>query len=128
MQRKIFSWIFLVAGIVIGLGAFGHDSNVRHLSAEFAKAPLLDARVVAITTSVWHFCSGCMLAFGAICVWTWWQIRQGARNVFGAPIFIGVLYLVTGVASVLATGEKFFLLFVVLGALLLLCTGMLLRS
>jgi hypothetical protein len=128
MQRKIFSWVFLVTGIVIGLGAFGHDSNIRHLGAEFAKAPLLDARVVAITFAVWHFCSGCMLAFGAMCVWAWWQLRHGARNVFGAPILVGVLYLVTGVATVLATGEKFFWLFAVLGALLLLSIGMLRRT
>jgi hypothetical protein len=66
-QRKIFSWIFLLTGIVIGLGAFGHDSNTRHLTDEFAKFPALDGRLVAIVFAVWHFCSGCMLVFGAIC-------------------------------------------------------------
>jgi len=52
---------------VIGLGAFGHDFNTRHLTDEFAKFPALDGRLVAIVFAVWHFCSGCMLVFGAIC-------------------------------------------------------------
>jgi hypothetical protein len=91
MQRKIFSWIFLLTGIVIGLGAFGHDSNTRHLSEEFAKVPAMDTQVIAIILAIWHFCSGCMLVFGAICVWSWWLLRKGERGALFAPITIGVM-------------------------------------
>jgi hypothetical protein len=127
MARKIFSTVFLLTGIVIGLGAFGHDSNARHLTDEFAKFPALDANVVAVVLAVWHFCSGCMLVLGAICVWDWWRIRKGERDVFFAPILIGVLYLVSGVATVLYTGKPFFWVFAVLGGLLL-ASSLVLRS
>jgi hypothetical protein len=119
MVRKIFSIVFLLTGIVIGLGAFGHDSNARHLTDEFAKFPALDANVVAVVLAVWHFCSGCMLVFGAICVWTWWRIRKGARDIFFAPILVGVFYVASGAATVIYTGKPFFWVFVVLGGLLL---------
>lgn len=119
MQRKIFSWVFLLTGILIGIGAFGHDSNTRHLAEELAKFPALDAHVVAIVLAVWHFCSGCMLVFGAICVWTWWRVRKGQRGVLFAPILIGIFYVGSGLATVFYTGRPFFWVFVVLGGLLL---------
>jgi hypothetical protein len=128
MQWKIFSWIFLLTGIVIGLGAFGHDSNTRHLTEEFAKVPALDAHVIAIILAVWHFCSGCMLVFGAICVWAWWRIRKGARDVFFAPVAIGIFYVASGVATVLYTGKPFFWVFVALGGLLLMSSLLLRRA
>jgi len=128
MIRKIFSIVFLLTGIVIGLGAFGHDSNARLLTGEFAKFPALDAHVVTIVLAVWHFCSGCMLVFGAICVWTWWRMRKGERGVLFAPILIGVSYVASGVATVLYTGKPFFWVFVVLGGLLLVSALILRRD
>lgn len=122
MARKIASLVFLFTSVVIALGAFGHDSNARHLSEEFAKAPELDANVVLIVNAVWHFCSGCMFVLGAICVRDWWRIRGGARDAYFAPSLIGVFYVISGVATVAYTGKAFFWLFVVLGALLLAST------
>lgn len=122
MARKIASLVFLFTSVVIALGAFGHDSNARHLSEEFAKAPEIDANVVLIVNAVWHFCSGCMFVLGAICVWDWWRIRAGARDAYFAPSLIGVFYVISGVATVAYTGKPFFWLFVVLGALLLAST------
>lgn len=122
MARKIASLVFLFTSVVIALGAFGHDSNARHLSEEFAKAPELDANVVLIVNAVWHFCSGCMFVLGATCVWDWWRIRGGARDAYFAPSLIGVFYVISGVATVAYTGKPFFWLFVVLGALLLAST------
>jgi hypothetical protein len=128
MIRKIFSTVFLLTSIVIGLGAFGHDSNARHLTEEFAKFPALDAHVIAITLAVWHFCSACMFVFGAICVWTWWRIRKDERGVFVAPILIGLFYVFSGLATVLYTGRPFFWVFVVLGGLLLVSSLALRRT
>jgi len=48
MQGKIFSWIFLLTGILIGLGAFGHDSNSKNLIEELAKCPALDSGTAGI--------------------------------------------------------------------------------
>ena len=119
MARNIASIVFLLTGLVIGLGAFGHDSNTRHLADEFAKFPALDPNVVLVTYAVWHFCSGCMLVFGSICVWSWWRMRQGARDVLAAPALIGIFYVLSGIASVIYTGKPFFWVFTVLGGLLL---------
>lgn len=119
MLRKVASIVYLVTGLIIGLGAFGHDSNARHLADEFAKFPALDANAVLIVYAVWHFCSGCMLVFGAIVAWTWAQARRGGRLTFFPSDAIGVFYVIAGVASVLYTGKPFFWLFVVLGGLLL---------
>ena len=120
MLRKIASVLFLLTAIVIGLGAFGHDSNSAKLAEEFAKFPAFDARAMKIITAVWHFCSGCMFVFGAMLVWAWWHIRNGARDVFFAPYAIGVFYAASGALSVWYTGVPFFWLFVALGALLIM--------
>lgn len=128
MARKIASIVFLLTGIVIALGAFGHDSNARHLADEFAKAPALDPNVVLIVYAVWHFCSGCMFVLGLICVWDWWRIRAGARDAYFASSLIGVFYVISGVATVAYTGKAFFWLFVALGGLLLASAAVLRAS
>jgi hypothetical protein len=125
MARKIASIVFLLTSIVIGLGAFGHDSNAGRLAEEFAKAPALDAGTVSVVLAVWHFCSGCMFVLGAICVWNWWRMRRGARDAYFAPSLVAVFYVITGAATVAYTGKPFFWLFVVLGGLLLASTWML---
>ena len=122
MARNIASIVFLLTAIVIGLGAFGHDSNATRIAGEFAKAPALDAATVSVVIAVWHFCSGCMFVLGAICVWAWWRIRGGARDAYFAPALIGVFYIISGVATVAYSGKPFFWLFVVLGGLLLAST------
>ena len=119
MTRKIASIVFFLTALVIGLGAFGHDSNVRRLAGEFAKFPGLDPGLMLIVFAVWHFCSGCMLVFGAICLWSWWRLRAGVRAALFAPAAIGVFYFAAGIASVAYTGRPFFWLFTVLGTLLL---------
>jgi hypothetical protein len=119
-MRKLASTIFLLTAALITLGALGHDSNAAKLSAEFAKYPSLDTSVVAVVLAVWHFCSGCMVVIGVICLWTWWRARRGERDVFFATDAIGTFYAISGVASVFYTGKPFFWVFVLLGGLLLL--------
>jgi len=116
---KVSSWIFLLTGIAVGLGAFGHDSNAAKVAAEVAKFPTFDPRIAKVLFAVWHFCSGCMLVFGATIVWTWWRWRRGERRHFLPAELIAVLYLVVGPASVAYTGIPFFWLFFALGLLLL---------
>lgn len=119
MLGRIASWIFLLTGVVIGLGAFGHDSNAAKLSVEFAKHPVLDASTVRVILAVWHFCSGCMFVLGAICVWTWWRARRGERAVFLLTDLIGAFYAFAGLVTVWYTGLAFFWLFFALGTALI---------
>ncbi len=125
MLRRVASGIFLLTGIIIALGAFGHDSNSAKLAAELAKFPAFDVRMAQITLAVWHFCSGCMLTFGAICVWTWWRAMRGAganHAAFVATDLIGAFYIAAGLLSVWFTRVAFFWLFVALGIALIVAS------
>lgn len=128
MARKIASVAYLLTGIAIGLGAFGHGANARLLATEFAKFPAFDMRLLSVLYSVWYFVSGCMLVFGAIIVWAWLRARRGERGVFLPSDAIGVCYIITGVATVVYTGKPFFWVFVVLGGSLLASTAVLRRA
>ena len=122
-MRRIASIVFVLASLLIVLGALGHDSNVAKLHAEFDKFPNLDATTVAVIFAVWHFCSGCMAALGLICLGVWWRAtRHGERAAFFASDLIGVLYVVAGIVSVPYTGKPFFWVFTVLGALLIVAS------
>lgn len=128
MARRVFSILYLLTGILIGLGAFGHGSNVRLLAAEFAKFPAFDPKLLSVLYAVWYFVSGCMLVFGAIVVWTWLRVRNGERGLWFASDAIGVFYIISGVATVIYTGKPFFCVFVVLGGSLLASSQVLRRA
>lgn len=126
MLHRIASAIFLLTGIAIGLGAFGHDSNAAKLAIAFAKSPDIDAQTVSIVLAVWHFCSGCMLVFGAICIRTWWRARQGRAD-FAPADLIAILYVASGALTFACTGMRFFGIFVLLG-IALFCSSLPLRA
>lgn len=119
MLRKIGSIFFLLTAIVIALGAFGHDSHAARLAIELSKQPL-DAHDVKVIILVWHFVSGCMIVFGALCVWAWWRARRGERSAFFVSDLIGLFYIVTGLLSVWYTSIAFFWVFFALGSLLII--------
>ena len=122
-MRRIASVVFVLASVLIALGALGHDSNIAKLHAELDKFPALDATAVAVTIAVWHFCSGCMAVLGLICLGVWWRAtRHGERHAFFASDLIGVFYVVVGLASVPYTGKPFFWVFTALGAALILAS------
>ncbi len=117
-MRTTASIVYLLTSLVIALGAFGHDANVHKLAEAFAGAPTLDPGIVRVVYAVWHFCSGCMLVFGVICLGAWRALRGGASHALPAPLAIAVFYVVAGIGSVLYTGRLFFGLFTTLGLLL----------
>lgn len=119
MLQKIASVLFLLTALIIALGAFGHDSHAARLAIELGNQPL-DAHDVKVIILVWHFVSGCMIVFGALCAWAWWQARRGERRTFFVSDLIGLFYIVTGLLSVWYSGIVFFWLFFVLGALLII--------
>lgn len=122
-MRRIASVVYVLASLLIALGALGHASNAAKLHAEFDKFPALDATVVAVIFAVWHFCSGCMAVLGLICLGVWWRAtRHGERAAFFASDLIGAFYVIAGVVSVPYTGKPFFWVFTALGALLILAS------
>jgi uncharacterized protein (DUF983 family) len=72
---------------------------------------------------VWYMTSGCMLLFGIAVVWAWANARRGDTKPLFVVVLIGILYFTAGVAGLIYRhGHPFMWLFVVLGALLLICS------
>lgn len=122
MIRRLASIVYLLTGVLIGLGAFGHGSHAPQLGHVLVASPAIDASMAAVIVAVWYFVSGCMLVFGATVIWTWWRTRRGARDVFFPADVIAVFYVVAGVTTVIGTHKPFFWVFVVFGALLLIAS------
>ncbi len=119
MLKKLASLIFLLDSLVIGLGAFGHGLQVRHLHAAIDQFPI-DSNVHSMIYVVWYFVSGCMLAFGMTLIWVWWRLRNGDVRPLFAAILIGVLYVGIGAFGLAyRAGDPFMAFFVALGSVLL---------
>jgi hypothetical protein len=99
-----------------------------HLDAELAKLPIAP-NVYTMINVVWYFVGGCMALFGLAIVWAWFHLRRDERSPLFITALIGVLSFVTGVGGfIYRHGDLFQLLFVTLGALLLLSTFVLSRG
>ncbi len=125
MFRKFASTLLALTGLLIGLGGFGHSFMGRKaLDAGLASLPL-DAHTDKLIYLVWYFCGGCMLVFGMLVVWSAWKAARGEGNPLFASGLVGVFYLLTGLASLATMREPFWSVFVILGALALLLSGVL---
>jgi hypothetical protein len=119
MLRTIASYIFLIVGVVIGLGAFGHGHAVTKVHDAIDQFPI-EPGIHQTLYMVWYFVSGAMLTFGATIVWVWFRLRAGSAGSLFAAYPIGALYFVFGTwAFVYRRGDPFALVFILLGALLL---------
>lgn len=124
MIRTLFSIVYVLTSLLIGLGALGHDSHAVEVARALDHGGF-DPGLARIVVAVWHFCSGCMLVFGVICVASWWPVKRNVVTGYLPPLAIGIFYLVTGVLVVGYTGVAFFWTFSVLGASLLASLGFL---
>jgi hypothetical protein len=121
MKQRIFSFVFLVTSIVIGLCAFGHAEQWWKVVYPVLGNRVSDPRMLNMLLAVWLFVSGGMLSFGLVLIWTWLRIRKGDRGVAVIPIGIAVFYFIFGVLSWIYVG-RFFALFVVLSISLFIST------
>ena len=118
-MRMIASVLFLFDAIVIGLGAFGHGLQARHVHEVLDPFPI-EADLGSMIYVVWYFVSGCMLTFGVTLVWVWQRLRVGDTRPWFAAVLIGVLYTAIGAFGlVYRHGDPFMGFFVLLGAVLL---------
>ncbi|MGA6954397.1 MAG: hypothetical protein WBY73_04765, partial [Candidatus Acidiferrales bacterium] len=119
-MRKLFSWLFLITGIVIGLGSIGHTLAVSHVHAALDKFPV-DPNVSTMIYVVWYFVSACMLLFGLTLVWVWLRLRAGDTKPLFVAVLIGLFNLANGIGGMIYRhGDPFFWFFIVLGGLLLI--------
>ena len=120
MVKKLASVIFLLDSLVIGLGAFGHGLQVRHLHAAIDQFPI-EPDMHSVIYVVWYSVSGSMLMFGVTLIWVWWCLRTGDRRPLFAAILIGILYVgIGGFGLAYRRGDPFMAFFVCLGGVLLL--------
>lgn len=120
MIARLASLAFLLDAAAIGLGAFGHGLEARHLHAATDQFPI-DPNVHSMLYVVWYFVSGCMFTFGLLLVWAWRRMRAGDSQPFAVAAYVGVLYVGVGVFGlVYRQGDLFMTLFIVLGGILLL--------
>ena len=127
-MRQLASAVFLVASVLIGLGALGHGSQGAHLHASIDQFPI-EPGMASMLYVVWYFVSGFMLLCGATLIWVWLRLRRGDRSRLFPAWLIGALYLVTGVAGMIYRhGDPFMATFIVLGGLVLACSLILQRG
>jgi hypothetical protein len=118
MLRKLSWYVFLIVGIVIGLGAFGHGYSAVKVHEAIDQFPIAQPIYEALFV-VWYMTSGVMLAFGTMIVWISLRLKAGDVSSLFVAYVIGVLYFVFGIAAlVYRHGDPFWVLFIVLGALL----------
>jgi len=119
MLKTLSSYVMLVDGILIGLGAFGHGHAVKHVHAAIDPFPI-DPGISTMLYVVWYFVSGCMLVFGTVVVWTWYRLRKDAATSIFVASLIGLLYVGVGIGGMIYRhGDPFMGMFIVLGGLLL---------
>jgi len=92
MVRKLASAVFLLVGIAIALGAYGHGFVGRlAVDAELAKVQIAPP-IFKMLYVVWYFLSGCMLVFGATIILAWLKLRRGETALVPIVCLIGALY------------------------------------
>ncbi len=122
-MRRAASVVFLLVGATIGLGAFGHSFMGRLVvDGELDKFPI--ARdVYTMLYVVWYFVGGCMLLFAVVIALAWFRQKRGQPSLLLVTALIGTLYLGTGVGGmVYRHGDPFMSVFILEGALLLVCS------
>ena len=118
-MRTLASVVFLLDSIIIGLGAFGHGLQGRHVHDVLDPFPI-EPDLGSMLYVVWYFASGCMLTFGVMLVWVWQRLRSGDAGPWFAAVLIGVLYTGIGVFGLwYRNGDPFMAFFVALGIVLL---------
>jgi hypothetical protein len=116
--KTISSTVFLIVSVIIGLGAFGHGYSGRRVHEAIDQFPI-DPVIQQTIYVVWYMASGTMLTFGVILVWIWFRLRAGDVSSLFVAYAIGVLHIIFGVCALIyRRGDPFWLLFIVLGALL----------
>jgi|SRR5271165_102161 len=127
MLGKISWYVFLLVGIIIGLGAFGHGSSAVKVHEALDSLPI-PRPIYEVLFVVWYMASGVMLAFATMIVWISLRLKAGDTSSLFIAYVIGVLYFVFGVCALIYRhGDPFWVLFIVLGALLL-ATSTILRN
>jgi len=116
---RLWSAIYWIVGIVIGLGAFGHGFiGIKPVRAAL-DAVSLATNVRGVIWIVWYFVSGCIVTFAVLIIWAWFAVRNGYPHAVIVPRVIAVFWMATGIASYGYQHNAFWLLFVAEGAGLL---------
>jgi hypothetical protein len=126
-MRKLLSALFLLVGVLIGLGGLGHSFMGRlAVDAELGKFPIAPD-VATMLYVVWYFVGGCMVLFGFTIVWAWYRQGLGEVSLLLVTALIGILYLAVGVGGFFYRRHDPFMLMFVLEGAVVLGAGLVLR-
>jgi hypothetical protein len=119
-MRKLLSALFLLVGVLIGLGGLAHSFMGRlAVDAELGKFRIAPD-VATMLYVVWYFVGGCMLLFGFTIVWAWYRRGSGDVSLLLVTALIGILYFAVGVGGFLYRHrDPFMLMFLFQGAVVL---------
>jgi hypothetical protein len=121
-MQKLASSILLIVGIAMALGGFGHSlGGVGQVKAALI-AHAVPHDISQLVLIVWHFAGGSMIVLGVLVIRFWFQRRRRMSVPVFAPLLIAIFYLAFGGWALAYSNKRFFLVFVVLGAVLLACT------
>jgi hypothetical protein len=116
----MWSVLYWLAGVTIALGSLGHGVAGTRAMEQALGATTLAPEWNEVIHIVWHFVTAMMVACGVIVLTGWFLARRGSRGAFIAPAIVAILYLGFGLtATVYQHGERFWLLFVLQGIVLL---------
>jgi hypothetical protein len=120
LTRQIAAALYWLAAITIAWGAYGHGFiGVRPTRAALASVTL-DPHTIHVIWIVWYFVSGAMLVCGLLLFWAWPGLRPGVPSRSAVALIIGAFYAITGLSCfVYSGGERFWLLFLAQGVLVL---------
>jgi hypothetical protein len=122
MTRKVFSFLLLILGIIVGLGGIGHAFGGQNVHLALDKFPI-DPHALKMIYEVWYSMGAGMFLFGVMIVAIWFKRRKGAT----APLFIvaliGIFYVMEGIGGwIYRPNDSFMVVFIVVGGLLMLCS------
>jgi hypothetical protein len=121
-MQKLVSSILLLVGIAMTLGGFGHSlGGVGQVKAALI-AHAVPEEISKLVLVVWHFAGGCMTVLGVLIIRFWFQLRRSVIASAFAPLLIAIFYLAFGGGALAYSNRPFFLVFVLLGAVLFACT------
>ena len=108
----------LIAGAILVLSSAAHSFlGWKGLKARLVSAQAPPDLILGLATG-WHFAGAAMLAFGIIVIAIFVKRLRGEAVSTLPAVIVAILYIVSGVWAMVATGNPFFFIFIVPGLML----------
>lgn len=117
MLYKTCSVLYLISGILIALGGFGHSFGAVAQIHQGLKTPGVDPHIVRLILAVWHFAGAAMVALGILVVADWIRTRSDKKPTLRIAVVVSLFYVTYGLCALAWMREPFWAIFVVYGVM-----------